>query len=740
MGVEATIDRASFAGGELGSDARARADLAKYQVAVATMENYITMVAGGATRSPGTRFVLELKDQSQIGALVPFRLAADDYYMLVINAGKVRFMRAGGFLQNPDTTPYEIAVPFTADDLPFLRYAATGNTIYLVDGTRFGKLVRSGLIDWAYQNVTPQGGPVDSQNVDPAILVRASAVTGAVTLVGAGNPFNAGMIGQAMRLDESDLSLVAEWVADETGLSAGVQRRWNGNVYEVASGTDSGPNAPVHTEGNASSGAGYVVWSFLHAGYGLVTITAVTNGNAAAGTVVARLPDSVVSQPTYRFWPPAWTADAGFPEVIAFTSPRLFLMREDTAWLSGVDSPENLNVSGNDDDAIAIRLRSPDASLVEGNWAISVGVLIVGTSDLEWVLRAGTNLYDKLTPENINPLPDSDQGSAAQIPARIDGGVMFAGKAGKRLHYGKIDPDGQGAQRFDPDEISVTARHIFEAGFVKGAWQRDPHRVFWMIMGDGTLAGLTFMPKQQVYAFHRHPRGNAFFEDVAVIPSTAGGRDEVYFIVRRTINGQTKRYAEQLADFFTPLDAAAPTAQGAWFLDCALRYQGDKISAITSLAHLEGEEVAVLADGLMQKRKVVSGGAIALDRAAADVLVGIPVRARLTDLPRNLPTPEGPTTGRQKTIAQALFYFQDSAGGMVSATSYRNGQANEGDGETITETGGKKYGAPLALFSGEKIIPLEAEYGEEAALSIVNDDALPCTVLAMSPRLDLEET
>ncbi len=732
MGIQATVERVSFAGGELGKNARARADLAKYQIALAVMENYITMVEGGATRAPGTRMVLELKNEAQTGRLVPFRLAQDDYYMLVLNGLKSRFVRAGGFLQNPDTTPYEIDVPYSEADLAKLRYATTGNTIYTADGARFGKLIRTGLIEWSYQDVIPDGGPVDTQNLDTAITVQASAITGNINLVGVGNPFTAAMVGQVMRLDESDLSLVAEWVPDEAGIAANAQRRWNGNVYQALNGGNAGPNAPTHIEGDVSAGTGFVTWRFLHPGYGYVKLTAFTDVNTAAGTVLSRLPDSTVTKPTYRWSPPAWSSDLGFPTALAFSSPRLVILRTDTVWLSAIDNPENLKVTGKDTDAISVRLRSPDGSLVDGEWAMFAGALIVGSSDLEWVFRAGTSLFDALTPENINPIPDSDEGSVPQIPVRVDGGVMFVGKSGKRLHYGKIDPQGQGAQRFDPDEISVTARHIFAPGVKAAAWQRDPHRILWMVMQDGTLAALTFMPKQQVVAFHRHPRVNAIFEDVAVIPSTAGGRDEVYFIVQRQINGQTRRFVEQLADFFEPQDPDSPTAEGAWLLDCALQYSGPKVSQITNLAHLEGQEVGVFASGLMQGRKIVAGGAINLDRASGDVLVGLPIRAELTDLPRNLQTQAGPTTGKEKTIAQGIFYFKESAGGVVTC--------NGGPEEPITEGGNKAYGKPMPLFSGEKRIPIEGEYGTEAALSVVNDDAMPCTVLAMSPELDIEET
>src|SRR4051794_19486716 len=102
MTISSKVDRVTFAGGELGQQLVGRADTAKYQIAVEKMENFIVMKGGGATRAPGTRFVLELKDQSQRGKLIPFRRTSTDYYALVVNGGASRFVRQGGFLQNPD--------------------------------------------------------------------------------------------------------------------------------------------------------------------------------------------------------------------------------------------------------------------------------------------------------------------------------------------------------------------------------------------------------------------------------------------------------------------------------------------------------------------------------------------------------------------------------------------------------------------------------------------------------------
>src|SRR5690348_14426507 len=111
MTSAAKVDRISFAGGEIGPQIAARADLAKYQIAVERMENFIVLKGGGAARAPGTRMVLELKDQSQKGKLIPFRRTSTDYFMLVINDGVSRLVTQGGFVENSDTTPFEFAVP-----------------------------------------------------------------------------------------------------------------------------------------------------------------------------------------------------------------------------------------------------------------------------------------------------------------------------------------------------------------------------------------------------------------------------------------------------------------------------------------------------------------------------------------------------------------------------------------------------------------------------------------------------
>ena len=71
---------------------------------------------------------------------------------------------------------------------------------------------------------------------------------------------------------------------------------------------------------------------------------------------------------------------------------------------------------------------------------------------------------------------------------------------------------------------------------------------------DGTLIGLTYRREEEVVAWHKHIIGGSFGSGQAVVESIATlptdtGEDELFMIVKRTINSVTKRYVEKLKVF-----------------------------------------------------------------------------------------------------------------------------------------------------------------------------------------------
>ncbi|WP_407160840.1 hypothetical protein [Bradyrhizobium sp. STM 3557] len=127
----------------------------------------------------------------------------------------MRVMRDASFI-GAAGAPYEMAIPWSAAQLPTLRGAPLGATVtYTVSGGRMQVLTRATDNNWSLAEYLPQNGPVDPQNLDTTITVMPSAVTGNINLVGVNNPFSASWLGGVMRLDEANASLTTLWTSQE---------------------------------------------------------------------------------------------------------------------------------------------------------------------------------------------------------------------------------------------------------------------------------------------------------------------------------------------------------------------------------------------------------------------------------------------------------------------------------------------------------------------------------------------
>ncbi|KPG01787.1 hypothetical protein IP86_02975 [Rhodopseudomonas sp. AAP120] len=727
MKASGLVERNTFVSGEISPELRERPDLAKHQTGLAACENFITLLEGGITRRPGTSFVIPHKAEDELCAFVPFRYSGADSYMLVFNGGVMRIVYNGGVVPSV-ADPYELEIPYLSDDLASLRYASYGNVIYLdCDGYPPMLLTRRAHLDWTISRYDPDGGPVADQNIDQSKTVQSSYVVGNVTLTANDARFRPEDVGLIWRLDESDLSMTPLWNANES-VPINVIRRNAGNVYQALNAASAGINAPVHTEGDVSAGSDKVTWRYLHSGYGLVRITGYTSPTSVSATVLNYVPASVYNKPTFRWWRGAWNEIDGYPKIVRANNTRLLHIRNDELWLSQPQAFNSMQeMPGSDDSALHFAITSPDGASVEIVWAAFMGALVLGTRDGEWIVR-GSNLTDPLTIDTVRPSPETAEGSAPHIPVITPEGVVFIGRSRRRLHLARLDKLGE---TLSLSELTKTARHILRGRARALAYQRDPHRVLWIGCEDGKLIAVTLLPSDEVVGWHRHPMRNGYVEALMSVPTSDEARSDVYLSVRRTINGRTRRYIERLADFFDPRDQDIPTAEGARFVDSAVAYSGVPAVSLLGLDHLEGQTVTVFADGAQQASRVVRAGGITLEREASDIVVGLPIVARARLLPQDLKTSAGSSRGQMKRSSHALVHVLNSAGGTVSC--------NDGEPEPIFETGSLDYGAPLSLFSGGKRVTMRAPIRPEATLELVCDNALPFTLLGLSPDLSVME-
>jgi hypothetical protein len=154
--------------------------------------------------------------------------------------------------------------------------------------------------------------------------------------------------------------------------------------------------------------------------------------------------------------------------------------------------------------------------------------------------------------------------------------------------------------------------------------QRQPDTHIHLPLGDGTCAVLLYDSDDEVEAWWR-VQTDGVIENAYVLPGAV--EDRVYYVVRRTINGVTKRYHER----FARLDECVGGLLNKQ-ADCFHSTTQAWSTTVGGLSHLEGERVVVWADGKdysprvngTQALHLVEGGMIVLPAQVSQVVVGLP--------------------------------------------------------------------------------------------------------------------
>ncbi len=146
-------------------------------------------------------------------------------------------------------------------------------------------------------------------------------------------------------------------------------------------------------------------------------------------------------------------------------------------------------------------------------------------------------------------------------------------------------------QEMDYDDRDLTRLNldIGAQGFVDIDKATQPDKMVFLPRGDGQCAALLYDVKDEVEAWWRI-QTLGVIENVAVLPQD-GLEDLVYFVVRRVVNGVTRRFIERLAPRADCVGGAINQQ-----LDCHVVYQGSPVSSI-QLAQLPNTLCSVWADG-----------------------------------------------------------------------------------------------------------------------------------------------
>lgn len=496
---------------------------------------------------------------------------------------------------------------------------------------------------------------------------------------------------------------------------------------------------------------------------------AVIVGWTSTTVVTADVKRSVVVTTAETKWRlGAWSGTTGYPSASTFYQQRLCAAnttdKPHSFWASQTadfenhapDSPNSSSVwngTVEDDDALDYTISADDVNAIR--WmSAGKGTLAIGTVSGEWTVSSTGSV---ITPTDIVVDPATSHGSAQVEPLRVGNVVLFVQKGGRKVREFAFSFDVDG---YVANDMTRLSEHITRGGVVEMAFAEEADSLVWAVREDGTLLSMTFRREEDVVGWARHiiggafGSGNAVVESVAVIPGADGAgqvktsehRDEVWMIVKRTIDGATKRYIEVMeGNFEGPLrddyatealwQAAMIAAQkDAYFADSVITYDGAAASTITGLSHIEGQTAKVLSDGAIHPDETVASGQITLDADAEVVQVGLGYAHRIKTLKFEGGTVAGTAVGKTKRVPGVTFVVMDS---MTISFGPDADNLQDHDFREVADA----MDNPVPLFSGEFFAELDDDWKTDPRIVIENDDPVPFTLLAMAPYgLDVRES
>lgn len=549
----------------------------------------------------------------------------------------------------------EITVPWILEVFDKFRYAQSGDVIFVACETFQQKRIeRRGVHSWSTVWYRPEDGPFRAPNVSPTRMT-VSAISGNITITASKPYFKSTNVGSLFRITSSGQQvLVAASGEDQwsdpirvTGVGSGrvfaiiIAGTWAGTVRlqrsveapgawtNVSSWTantsttfsDALDNQIIYyrigiATGEYTSGTANAQLTFSAGSIsGIARVTGFTSSTVVSAEVLRAMGGTTSSDDWEEG---AWSDRRGWPSAVTLHEGRLWWAGKDHLWGSVSDAYDSFD-SDTEGDSGPISRTIGQGPVDTINWIMSVQRLILGGQGAEFTAQS-SSIDEPLTPTNFNLKVVSTQGSKAVSAVRLDNSALFVQRGGSRVYEMAQQDQFSG---YSTSDITVVVPGIGSPGVSRIGIQRQPDTRIHCVRSDGTVAILVYDEGEQVRCWIEFET-DGLVEGVVVLPGdTDSPEDKVYYTVNRTIGGATNRYLERWA-----MESDCQGGTQNHQADAHVIKTGASSTSVTGLSHLEGKTVVIWADGKDVGTKVVSSGAITLDTAASQVVVGLPYTAQ----------------------------------------------------------------------------------------------------------------
>lgn len=749
----------SLIAGQISPTSYGRVDLPQYAHACRTLKNAIPLPGGGAYRRPGTFYENSLSASvDYIPRLFPFVFSKTESYMLYI--GKViggNGVFDGFRTTSNTTTSTDLSGVSLLNYPPYLQPNATSTTGFYdevndVHTTQSAdvmwlvhplykpkKITRTAVNTFVWHDFDEVASGVfwtgakrrDSWAYRPinatAITMTPSGTTGSITITASSAFFNSGHVGSLIKIN--------------------------------------------------------------HAGtYGCAEITGFTSSTVVNATTVV---DFGSTGAVTTWWESAWSDYRGWPRTCAFFQNRLVFggnsSEPDTMWFSETDDYDQFSVDSITDPRDTSNVLHPFTSTFASQqvnqiqWMIGGQTLITGTIGDEWVTTRQVESAG-FGADNVQNYVVSRYGSAHIQAVRAGNELLFVTSSGEEVRALVFNDNEKSYVAeplqvlFDnhprPEQAVSTTYSSGGSRKIKTISWDETRKALWCLDTMGNWFGMTRDRTLGVTAWHTHEMGgfdstltqtpptistypasdpayricSGSVLSMAVVPNPVTGKHDVWFVVKRKVNGAFSYYFERMIGDCFRNDSAYTLVTGSldsYYTDSSVHDSiGDTAGAGSdsiSMGHLKGESPVGIAQVYEKGLFKISFSPVdtttgygtitgskppSFTSTAYSVHAGLPFTTVIEPVRIEAGSQIGTSFGAVQRIHQAVLRFYNTIGCKVGS--------NSSNLETIIFRNANVFlGKSAELYTGEKLIKLDSEYDRDGYIYIVQEDPLPFCLVSV---------
>jgi hypothetical protein len=553
----------SMSAGELSPAMYARADLQRYATGLRTLRNATVLRTGGVQSRAGFQYLASTKSDG-VARLIEAVFDEDASYVLEFGNLYIRFWENGALVDVGTPAAWLTAQAYTPG---LVRAEAGTNYVCLIAHTSgtFATDLAAGkwyaltgtIYEWPTTYVTADLFELQvAYQLNVVTIVHPTYVPKTLTRTS-----DAVWALAAITFDLADRTPTSVAVSGSAGAGWGYAvsaRFWEGGVF-----TEGPASAYVRTNTVVNTLTAFafaadsrtITWDAVTDAVGYRIYLSSPNGSV---TLVWNLWDTAT---TYGSFSPEWlSAPAGnpntnetlfdaageYPAVVAAYQQRLILA-------GSTDQPDVVNASRSADpynffqsnpivDSDAMEWRQIGKRFNRVRHFAEVAQRLVQFSSVgESIIQGDTD--GVLRPGEVNPRQFSENGAAVSPSPLVinDSALYVQARGGIVRDIAPIEASG-----FTGSDLTLMSAHLVD-GFTIVDWtyQQTPDSVVWAVRSDGTLLSLTYVRELGILGWATHDT-DGLVKSVCCIPES--GRDAVYAVIQRTIDGNTVRFVERMSD------------------------------------------------------------------------------------------------------------------------------------------------------------------------------------------------